>query len=316
MARVFVFIGVTTGQSSIMRIFPRWRDLLGLGADIDIAGWDVPIGAPPARYRELVRAIKTDEHILGGLITTHKLALYAATRDLIDEMDRYALLCEEVSCLAKRAERLLGWAKDPIAVGRTLVALLGPGYFSRTGGKVLCFGAGGAGTAIVLHLLTAPDAGDRPTGIVITDRTAARLDSLRDLHRKLGSTIPLDLVENSDPSRNDLLVESMPPGSLIINATGMGKDIPGSPITADAPFPERGVIWELNYRGDLDFPRQAAARRQDRGLRIEDGWSYFIHGWTAVIEEVFQRPIAAEEIDRLTAAAASARPALPPTLEH
>ena len=231
-------------------------------------------------------------------------------------MDRYARLCEEVSCLAKRAGHLLGWAKDPVAVGRTLAALLGPGYFGRTGGKVLCFGAGGAGTAIILHLLTASDAGNRPAGIVVTDRTSGRLDSLRDLHRKLDSAIPLDLVENSDPSRNDLLVESMPPGSLIINATGMGKDIPGSPITADAPFPERGVIWELNYRGDLDFPRQAAARRQDRGLRIEDGWSYFIHGWTAVIEEVFQRPIAAEEIDRLAAAAAFARPAPPSALEH
>jgi shikimate dehydrogenase len=313
MDRVFVFIGVTTGQSSIMRIFPRWRDLLELDAGLDIVGWDVPIGAPPARYRELVRAIKMDEHIVGGLVTTHKLALYAAARDLIDEMDRYARLCEEVSCLAKRAGHLLGWAKDPVAVGRTLAALLGPGYFGRTGGKVLCFGAGGAGTAIILHLLTADD---RPAGIVVTDRTSGRLDSLRDLHRKLGSTIPLDLVENSDPSRNDLLVESMPPGSLVINATGMGKDIPGSPITADARFPERGVVWELNYRGELDFPRQAAARRQDRGLRIEDGWSYFIHGWTAVIEEVFQRPIAAEEIDRLAAAAAFARPALPPALEH
>jgi shikimate dehydrogenase len=313
MARVFVFIGVTTGQSSIMRIFPRWRDLLGLGADLDIVGWDVPIGAPPARYRELVRAIKMDEHIVGGLVTTHKLTLYAAARDLIDEMDRYARLCEEVSCLAKRAGHLLGWAKDPVAVGRTLAALLGPGYFGRTGGKVLCFGAGGAGTAIILHLLTADD---RPGGIVVTDRTSGRLDSLRDLHRKLDSAIPLDLVENSDPSRNDLLVESMPPGSLVINATGMGKDIPGSPITADARFPERGVVWELNYRGELDFPRQAATRRQDRGLRIEDGWSYFIHGWTAVIEEVFQRPIAAEEIDRLAAAAAFARPALPPALEH
>jgi shikimate dehydrogenase len=313
MDRVFVFIGVTTGQSSIMRIFPRWRDLLGLGADLDIVGWDVPIGAPPARYRELVRAIKMDEHIVGGLVTTHKLTLYAAARDLIDEMDRYARLCEEVSCLAKRAGHLLGWAKDPVAVGRTLAALLGPGYFGRTGGKVLCFGAGGAGTAIILHLLTADD---RPGGIVVTDRTSGRLDSLRDLHRKLDSAIPLDLVENSDPSRNDLLVESMPPGSLVINATGMGKDIPGSPITADARFPERGVVWELNYRGELDFARQAATRRQDRGLRIEDGWSYFIHGWTAVIEEVFQRPIAAEEIDRLAAAAAFARPALPPALEH
>jgi shikimate dehydrogenase len=316
MSRVFVFIGVTTGQSSIMRIFPRWRELLGLGADVEIVGWDVPIGAPPARYRELVGTIKTDQNILGGLVTTHKLDVYAAAHNLIDDMDTYARLCAEVSCLSKRGGRLLGWAKDPIAAGRTLAALLGPGYFGRTGCKVLCFGAGGAGTAICLHLLTAPEAGDRPAGIIVTDRAPGRLNSLRDLHRRLGSAVPLDLVENSDPHINDALVGDLPPGSLVINATGMGKDIPGSPITDDARFPEGGVVWELNYRGELEFLRQAAARRHDRGLRVEAGWPYFIHGWTTAIEAVFQRHISAEELDGLAQAAAFARPPLPMALER
>jgi len=70
-----------------MRIFPRWRELLGLGADVEITGWDVPIGAPPARYRELVNMMKADETILGALITTHKLDVYACALDLIDDMD-------------------------------------------------------------------------------------------------------------------------------------------------------------------------------------------------------------------------------------
>jgi shikimate dehydrogenase len=311
MAHILVFIGVTTGQSSIMRIFPRWRTLLGLGANVEIVGWDVPIGAPPARYRELVGALKTDRNIAGGLVTTHKLAIYSAAGDLIDEMDRYARLCEEVSCFARRDGRLLGWAKDPVAVGRTLAALLGSGYFAQTGGKVLCFGAGGAGTAIILHLLTAPGVGDRPADVIVTDRLPDRLNSLRDLHRNLGSTIPLELVESSDPQANDLLIGKMPPGSLVINATGMGKDSPGAPITAEARFPEHGVAWELNYRGTLDFLRYAAFQRHDRDLRVESGWSYFIHGWTTVLEEIFQRPIDPKELARLAEAAAFARPPLP-----
>jgi hypothetical protein len=32
---------------------------------------------------------------------------------------------------------------------------------------------------------------------------------------------------------------------------------------------------------------QARAQRMQRSLRIEDGWVYFIHGWTRVIAEVF-----------------------------
>jgi hypothetical protein len=28
-----------------------------------------------------------------------------------------------------------------------------------------------------------------------------------------------------------------------------------------------------------------------RGLQIENGWTYFLHGWTQVIAEVFDIPI-------------------------
>lgn len=316
MSRVFLFIGVTTGHSAIMRIFPRWRDLLGLGADVEIVGRDMPVHAPPAHYRALVSMMKEDANILGGLVTTHKLDLYTAARDLIDDVDWYAQVCAEVSCLAKRDDRLLGWAKDPVAAGRTLAGMLGPGYFARTGAKALCFGAGGAGTAIALHLLTASAVDGRPAGIIVTDRAAARVNSLRALDRKIASAIPFEVVENSDPRVNDALMRDLPPGSLVINATGMGKDIPGTPVTNDARFPERGIAWDLNYRGILDFMSQAAAQRDDRGVQVEDGWGYFIQGWAAALEEVFQRPVGDQELDRMAEAAAFARPALSLTMER
>ena len=37
---------------------------------------------------------------------------------------------------------------------------------------------------------------------------------------------------------------------------------------------------------------QARRQQQSRSLQIEDGWSYFLHGWTQVIAEVFDVPIA------------------------
>ena len=36
------FIGVTTGHSSINRVFPRWADRLGLG-DCELRGLDFPL---------------------------------------------------------------------------------------------------------------------------------------------------------------------------------------------------------------------------------------------------------------------------------
>ena len=45
----FYFVGVTTAQSSIMRVFPVWARHLGLG-DVEIRGMDFEPHADPARY--------------------------------------------------------------------------------------------------------------------------------------------------------------------------------------------------------------------------------------------------------------------------
>ncbi len=308
MARRFTFIGVTTGTSSIMRIFPRWRDALGLGADVEIIGWDLPLRARPDQYRATVESLRDDPTNLGALVTTHKIDLYRAAHDLFDNVDAYARLCDEVSCIAKRDGRLLGWAKDPVSAGQTLDGLLGPRYFGRTGGETLLLGAGGAGVAITLHLLTRDDAADRPARVVVVDRDAARLASLRALHDRLDTTVTVEYVHNADPLVADARVAALPPGSLVINATGLGKDRPGSPLSDAARFPTEGIVWELNYRGALTFRRQALAQQAARGLRVEDGWQYFIYGWTAVIAEVFDRVITPGEPQLLARVAAFARP--------
>ena len=91
----------------------------------------------------------------------------------------------------------------------------------------------------------------------------------------------------------------MPAGSIVINATGMGKDRPGSPVTDAGLFPTNGIAWELNYRGELDFMHQALAQRDSRNITVEDGWLYFLYGWTQVIAQVFHMPIEGELFERL-----------------
>ena len=94
---------------------------------------------------------------------------------------------------------------------------------------------------------------------------------------------------------------------MVVNATGLGKDAPGSPLTNAAIFPERGVAWEFNYRGDLVLVDQARAQEQSRELLVEDGWVYFLHGWTRVISDVFEVEIPTsgavfEELSQIAAA--------------
>jgi shikimate dehydrogenase len=306
--RLFTFLGVSTAHSSIQRIFPRWRDLLQLSDDVALVGWDLPIHAPRARYREAVERVRDDPANLGGLVTTHKIDVYEAAADLFAEVDSYAHLCHEISCLAKRDGRLYGKATDPISAGRALQRILGSGYFSRTGGEVLCLGAGGAGVAITLYLLTREEGQDLPTRITVTDRDTGRLEHLRQLQQQVAAEAVVEYIHSDDSRLNDAHVSQLPPASVVINATGMGKDTPGSPLSDAARFPQRGVVWELNYRGARDFLRQALGASAARELRVEDGWHYFIIGWAAVIEAVFSRPITPEELEALADAAAFARP--------
>jgi shikimate 5-dehydrogenase len=303
-----VFLGVTTGKSSINRIFPGWRDRLNLGSDLEILGVDLPVRAPARDYRALVERLKTNPNQVGAIITTHKLDVYAAARDLFDEIDHFAEMSEEVSCIAKRDGKLIGWATDPISAGRALDRMLGSGYFGRCGGEVLCLGAGGAARAITLHLLTRARTEDRPTRIIVTDRDGGRLESLRALHARLESDVRVMYRENVDPSLHDELIFQLAPASLVINATGMGKDSPGAPITSAVDFPERSIAWDLNYRGELGFLRMARAQLETRQVRAEDGWSYFILGWAAVMEHVFDLRILPEQIEELARLAAFARP--------
>jgi shikimate 5-dehydrogenase len=301
------FIGVTTGRSSIMKVFPRWAQVLDLGV-ARLKGRDLPLGAETDLYRQAVEQIRSDPLSMGALVTTHKINLLAAARDLFDELDPYARLCEEVSCISKRDGQVIAHAKDPITAGRSLRALLGPGYFSRTGGEVVCLGAGGAGTAILVYLVEGQTPADPPSRIVMVDKSQESLDALRRVHGRLGtSSTEIEYVENADPAENDGLLDALPPGSLIVNATGMGKDIPGSPVTDSARFPERGVVWDLNYRGELDFLRQARRQERTRDLRVEDGWLYFLHGWSEVISEVFHVELTPERFELLSTEAEAIR---------
>ena len=305
----FYFVGVTTAKSSIMRVFPRWMEIIGR-PDVVIEGIDHPIHDTPEAYRRTVAQMKTDPLSLGGLVTTHKIDLLEAARDMFDELHSSARLTGEVSSISKRDGRLWGHAKDPLTGGLSLDAITGPGYFGRTGGHVLCFGAGGSGKAMSLHLINKQDRADRPRKMIVTNRSAGRLATLRAMVESLETDIEFEFVQNADPARNDAIMAGLPAGSIVINATGMGKDTPGSPVTDRGLFPQNGIAWEINYRGELDFWHQAMAQQEARNLTVEDGWLYFLHGWTQVIAEVLHIDMSEPVFNRLAEIAAELRPPL------
>ena len=293
------FIGVTTGQSSIMRIFPIWAKALGIQGCLK--GIDIAIHAPAEDYRAAVEFIRSDPLSLGALVTTHKIDLLNACRDLFDELDPYAQQFGEISSISKRDGRLWGHAKDPLSVGLALDSFLPAEHWQKYPEAQACvLGAGGSALAVCAYLAHEKHGDAVPARIQMDNRSVGRLAEA--VHLLGNSRVQMSFNLCPIPEWNDRIVEALPEGSLVINATGMGKDRPGSPLTDKCRFPMNGVIWEFNYRGSLEFMHQAEAQREERGLQIENGWTYFIHGWTQVIAEVFHIDITGERLsmcDRL-----------------
>jgi len=302
----FYFIGVTTGKSSIMKVFPLWMKVLGR-EEVVMQGVDCKIHDEPEAYRQAVAQIKYDPLSLGALVTTHKIDLLTAARDMFEYLDPYAQITGEVSCISKLDGRLEGHAKDPITSGASLDAIIEKGYFGKTHAEVLCFGAGGSGVATLLHLIKKQDKSDRPKRFTFVNRSQGRLDHAKEMVGGLKTDIEVEYIQNADPAINDRIMEKFPPYSIIINATGMGKDTPGSPITWEGKFPMHSLAWEFNYRGELDFMHQSLAQVESRHVKVEDGWLYFVHGWTQVVAQVLHFDLTPSLFDKLNEAASTVR---------
>jgi len=292
--KTLYFIGVTTGQSSIMQVYPRWaKEALGLG-DTVIKGIDMEIHAPQEDYRKVVEFIKNDALSIGALVTTHKIDLYDASKDLFEYLDPYAKMFGELSSISKKEGRLEGYAKDPISSGLTLDSFVPANYWAEKGGELFIMGAGGSAIAICSHLLKPSNGSNIPSKVVIGNRSKPRLDEIERLLKEINPDVPAEFYLTPETDDNDKILAKIKPNSLIINATGLGKDRPGSPLSDNCEYPKDSLVWELNYRGELTFMKQAIAQAEKKNLYIEDGWTYFIHGWTQVVAEVFHIDITGE----------------------
>jgi shikimate dehydrogenase len=139
--------------------------------------------------------------------------------------------------------------------------------------------------------------------LTIVGRDRASLDNVRAVQDRCGipgAGVALRLA----PGAAARCVASAPPGTVVCNATGLGKTAPGSPLPDLAAFPPDAVAWDFNYRGPLTFLDQA----RQAGVATEDGWDYFVAGWSAALAAVTGQDLTPELLSR---AAESARPARP-----
>ena len=299
------FIGVSTQHSLIQKLFPLWVDVLGLG-EAKLRGFDHPLGVSLADMRLQVEQLQEDFSLAGALVTTHKVVVWDCAKDLFTELDSHAQRLHEVSCISRNSEgELVAHAKDPLTARWAINQIVSPEHWQRfPEAEVLILGAGGAGLALAWVLL---DSNEKPTQIHLTEVEAGRGSQVRD-HLKEFSRRIWNLHEINSSKEADFVLTGLPPQSLVVNATGLGKDRPGSPLSANAKFPSECHIWEFNYRGSLAFLHQALRQQHKQRLQIHDGWEYFLAGWAYIIAEVYQFELTETLFAKLRQAALPLRP--------
>lgn len=280
------FLGVSTGSSTIHRALPRWAG--ELGRPLRVRGVDLPLGAPAGAYRRFCRDLAADPSALGAVVTSHKAALHRAARSAVDPVEPLVDLTGEINALRREDGGLRGFARDPVSVGRVVDTIWPDG-----GREVVCLGGGGTAVALLAHLAGRTA---RPSAVTVCEPDAGQVAALRAFTARLDSDLPISVRTDSAGGTWNDVIGAAAPGALVVNATGLGKDRPGSPVTDEVRFPDGAVVWELNYRGDLHILRVAAPVP---GLAVHDGWSLFCHGWAAALAAVLDLPDDPGLADRL-----------------
>ena len=269
------FIGVSTAGSLIHEVFPRWARVLGI--DARVVGLDLPHEAPPAEFRAVLRAIRADPDCLGAVITSHKTAVFRNAAAEFESLDPVALSCREVNSVRSDpgGGALHGYARDPLSVGRVVDEI-----WPELDADLLCLGSGGTAIALARHLKARGQRGR----MRFVDRDPGQA-------RHFAEIAGGDRIEvEAEQGPYDAMVAAARPGTLVVNATGAGKDREGSPVGDDVRFAPQCVFWDLNYRGDLRMLAAARSQAAERELRVHDGTSLFCHGWAAALTAVLDLP--------------------------
>lgn len=275
----YYFLGVSTTKSSVNAAFPRWMDEFDLKADL--VNVDLDLDSDENHYIEFCENLK-DIKTVGSLVTSHKANLYRHCSDRFDQLSDDSRLLQEISSIRFDAENMTLSAHntDIEACMRTLLKLTTENQQWVNGDRsIVVLGAGGSGLSI---LIAASRSIKNHQKCVISDVSAARIKVAKEvLHTNRM------VVDVEDGSINDQIVEDAGRAPLVINATGMGKDLPGSPVNDVRCFPANSTFWELNYRGERPLYHALERRANLNGLRIEDGWEFFLDGWINNIRYAF-----------------------------
>jgi shikimate dehydrogenase len=282
--RKIVFLGASASRSHVHAYFPHWASILG--EDATISSYELPIGAPPDAYSEFGEFLLRDAENIGCVITNHKLDAYRLCLDFHFPLEPTSRALEVVSCMRRANGSLIGNAEEVQAVDRAIQTIC----WRRDGGQfseVIIFGAGGAGRALAYSIARRVHI-HHIAKITVTDTNPHRIADLARLANDWATRIPIRAALVGHGTTNDDIVEAAISPALIINATGLGKDFEGSPVSSSLVFPTGSTLWDLNYRGDLEY---LAHGRAQSDVSTHSGFELFVSSWIEALSYIFAVPV-------------------------
>ncbi|MGO1538821.1 MAG: hypothetical protein ACTHZ9_10660 [Leucobacter sp.] len=310
---LFLFIGISTAGSSVHYVFPSWAPLVRPGSVL--RGVDLPEDAPAEEFQRLVIAMRDNPRVCGAVVTSHKLRLYRYISELLDAADPLVGITHEINSLDTRDGRIAAYARD--AQSLDIVLDTTGTEEPRPERSMVCIGAGGSAIALMLAMgldipatiaggaPQRPPAGRRRGHLTILGRREAALSEIADVRDRAAiDPDQVQLVLAPSPEAVAAVVTDCTPGTVVANATGLGKFEPGSPLPGPDAFPADVLAWDFNYRGPLTFLEQG----REAGAATEDGWDYFLAGWAAGLTAVSGVELTPELFERFREVSGEFRP--------
>lgn len=295
----FVFVGVTTSQSAVVSLFDQWCRILGCSWSLRL--WDIPIDAPKRSYAELVSTLRSRENV-GALVTTHKARLFSSNCSDFDLVEPRSVALAEIGVVYKRSGLLCGGVSDIDSGAVVIKEILDDQRWRNSSRRAVILGGGGAGLAAAWNLAVRGVGG--ASSVVIVESNNERREDIHSLVKAWPLNVSLS-VASPDNQFSDHIITDKESAALVINATGLGKDRSGSPIRSANVFPDNCIIWDFNYRGSLEFMALARTVSVEKDLRLYDGFSYFVSGWSTVMCKVARKPWSKQVFDQFLSIASN-----------
>ncbi len=272
-------VGTDPIPDGLLTVLPKWARRFGQRSTA-IVPVAAPLEADAAGYRRLVEFLRDEYHAVGAVMVSNASTLFEHTHQLFDTFDGDAELLGEIGTAVRAPGTLTGLAPAKTAAQRAYEYTFG---HDTDPPEVLIIGATGPARALALSLSEST-----PRQVTLTTLDGKSMTDMRQRIAELPEDKRPTLLHVESQLEHDRLVTLLPPGSLVVNATGPEEIGTPSPVGAAALFPKDALIWDLGAVGiSSAFLDKARQQRKVRGLRLADGPVFHQYQWIAACAAVF-----------------------------